>query len=203
MLSRIKICGLQTEEDIAMVNELKPDFIGFIVNFPKSHRSKTEQEVKILRQKLDSSIKAVGVFVNEPEETVIRMLKEGIIDVAQLHGDEPEDMICRIQRNTNQPIIKAFCLKEKKDLEAAIKSPADYILLDQGKGEGKTFDWSLIEEEIKRPWFLAGGLGPDNLEDAIARLQPWGVDLSSSVETEKKKDRDKVKKVIEIVRSSR
>ncbi|MBQ2576021.1 MAG: phosphoribosylanthranilate isomerase, partial [Lachnospiraceae bacterium] len=67
----------------------------------------------------------------------------------------------------------------------------------------KTFDWSLIEEEIKRPWFLAGGLGPDNLEDAIARLHPWGVDLSSSVETEKKKDRDKVKKVIEIVRSSR
>lgn len=84
MLSRIKICGLQTEEDIAMVNELKPDFVGFIVNFPKSHRSKMEQEVKILRQKLDSSIKAVGVFVNEPEETVIRMLKEGIIDVAQL-----------------------------------------------------------------------------------------------------------------------
>ncbi|MBQ5431635.1 MAG: phosphoribosylanthranilate isomerase [Lachnospiraceae bacterium] len=200
MLSRVKICGLKTEADIEMVNELKPDFVGFIINFPKSHRSKTEQEVKILREKLRKDIKAVGVFVNEPEENVVRMLKEGTIDLAQLHGDETDDMILRIKRNTNQPVIKAYCLRDKEDFATALASPADYILLDQGKGEGRTFDWSLIDEEIQRPWFLAGGLGPENLKEAITRLHPWAVDLSSSVETDQKKDFQKVKEVIHIVR---
>jgi phosphoribosylanthranilate isomerase len=143
----------------------------------------------------------VGVFVNEPEENVIRMLKEGTIDIAQLHGEEDDEMVLRIKRSTNQPVIKSFCLRREKDLEEALLSHADYILLDQGKGEGKTFDWSLIKEEIKRPWFLAGGLKKENLREAIERLRPYAVDLSSGVETDKRKDPKKVLEVLEIART--
>jgi phosphoribosylanthranilate isomerase len=201
MLSKVKICGLQNEADIEMINQLKPEFAGFIINYPVSYRSKTEQEVKILRKKLREDIQAVGVFVNEPEENVIRMLKEGTIDIAQLHGEEDDEMVLRIKRSTNQPVIKSFCLRREKDLEEALLSHADYILLDQGKGEGKTFDWSLIKEEIKRPWFLAGGLKKENLREAIERLRPYAVDLSSGVETDKRKDPKKVLEVLEIART--
>ena len=102
---------------------------------------------------------------------------------------------------TDQLIIKAFSIKTEADVEKAIRSEADYILLDQGAGgTGETFDWNLVPS-IKRPWFLAGGLGWDNLETAIHLLHPWAVDLSSSVETDGHKDPDKILKAVQTVRN--
>ena len=198
--TRIKICGLTRLEDIQAVNEAKPDFAGFIVEFPKSRRSVTVEQLKALREKLDESILPVGVFVNAPVELPAQLLNEGTIALAQLHGQENESYIRELKTYTDKPIIKAFSIKTAEDIEKALQSPADYILLDQGGGgTGKTFDWSLIPE-IQRPFFLAGGIGAANLEQAIREIHPYAVDLSSSVETEKWKDPTKIRQVVDSVR---
>ena len=199
--TRIKICGLTRPEDIQAVNEAKPDFAGFIVEFPKSRRNVTVDQLKALREKLDGSILPVGVFVNAPAELPAKLLNEGTIALAQLHGQEDEAYIHQLKIVTDQLIIKAFSIKTEEDVEKAIRSEADYILLDQGAGgTGETFDWNLVSS-IKRPWFLAGGLGCDNLETAIQLLHPWAVDLSSSVETDGHKDPDKILKAVQTVRN--
>ena len=199
--TRIKICGLTRLEDIQAVNEAKPDFCGFIVQFPKSRRNVTGAQLRTLREKLDESILPVGVFVNAPVELPAQLLNEGTISLAQLHGQENEDYIRQLKIMTDQLLIKAFSIKTEEDVKRAIRSEADYILLDQGAGgTGETFDWSLVPS-IKRPWFLAGGLGCDNLETAIKMLHPWAVDLSSSVETDGHKDPDKIVKAVQTVRN--
>ena len=198
--TRIKICGLTRPEDIQAVNEAKPDFAGFIVEFPKSRRNVTVDQLRQLRKKLDESILPVGVFVNAPVELPAQLLNEGTIALAQLHGQEDESYIRELKTYTDRPIIKAFSIKTTEDIEKALQSPANYILLDQGGGgTGKTFDWSLIPE-IRRPFFLAGGIGAANLEQAIREIRPYAVDLSSSVETEKWKDPAKIRQVVDIVR---
>ena len=198
--TRIKICGLTRMEDIQAVNEAKPDFAGFIVEFPKSRRNVTVEQLKALREKLDESILPVGVFVNAPVELPAQLLNEGTIALAQLHGQEDENYIRQLRIMTDQLLIKAFSIKTAEDIEKALQSPADYILLDQGGGgTGKTFDWSLIPE-IQRPFFLAGGIGASNLGQAIREIHPYAVDLSSSVETEKRKDPMKIRQVVDIVR---
>ena len=182
--TRIKICGLTRLEDIQAVNEAKPDFCGFIVEFPKSRRNVTAAQLRTLREKLDESILPVGVFVNAPVELPAQLLNEGTIALAQLHGQEDEAYIRQLKTMTDQLLIKAFSIKTEGDVKSAIRSEADYILLDQGAGgTGETFDWNLVPA-IERPWFLAGGLGCDNLETAIKMLHPWAADLSSSVETD-------------------
>lgn len=192
---RYKICGLRSKEDIDLVNEVQPDFAGFIVNVPKSFRSVSVNRLRELTKKLDNSIQSVGVFVNEPPEVIETLLKENVIDIAQLHGQETPEDICYLKERTGKKIIKAFSVKGKQDIVTAKLSPADYILLDRGSGgTGKTFDWSLVEE-IDRPWFLAGGLSAENLEEAIDKLAPWAVDISSGVETDRKKDPEKVRKI--------
>lgn len=197
--TKIKICGLKRPEDIAYVNEAKPDYCGFIIEFPKSSRNVTGDQVKILIAELDKNIIPVGVFVNAAPERVEELLLDGTIRIAQLHGQEDDDYIRRIQKNTGSQVIKAFSVKTAQDIELALKSPADYILLDQGGGgTGQTFDWSLIPE-IKRPFFLAGGLGPDNLEQAVDMIRPYAVDLSSSVETDGVKDRSKILEAVNLV----
>ena len=179
--TKIKICGLKRQEDITYVNEAKPDYCGFIIEFPKSSRNVT------------------GDQINASPERVEELLLDGTIQIAQLHGQEDEDYIRRIQRNTRHQVIKAFSVKTTQDIELALQSPADYILLDQGSGgTGKTFDWSLIPE-ITRPFFLAGGLGPDNLEQAVRTIRPYAVDLSSSVETDGVKDRSKIVEAVNLV----
>ncbi len=198
-MTQIKICGIKRDEDVDYINELKPDYCGFIVNFPKSHRSLDIDELKSLAQAVDGEIKRVGVFVNNDINSISRLLNEGIIHIAQLHGSEDESYINNLRNLTSKPIIKAFNIKSQDDVLNATRSSADYILLDKGQGSGETFDWSLISS-IDRPWFLAGGLGPDNLEEAIKTIRPYAVDLSSSVETNKVKDKDKISKVIDIVR---
>ena len=182
--TKIKICGLRRREDILAVNEAEPDYCGFIIEFPKSFRSVT----------------ADGVFVDAPMELVRSLLDDGTLALAQLHGQENESYIRELKTYTDKPIIKAFSIKTAEDIEKALQSPADYILLDQGGGgTGKTFDWSLIPE-IQRPFFLAGGIGAANLEQAIREIHPYAVDLSSSVETEKWKDPTKIRQVVDSVR---
>lgn len=197
--TKIKICGLKRPEDITYVNEAKPDYCGFIIEFPKSSRNVTGALVRELTAKLNQDIIPVGVFVNAAPERVEELLLEGTIHIAQLHGQEDEAYIRRIQKNTGHQVIKAFSVKTAQDIEKALKSPADYILLDQGVGgTGQTFDWSLIPE-IDRPFFLAGGLGVENLETAVRTINPYAVDLSSGVETDGMKDRDKILKAVQLV----
>ena len=132
--TKIKICGLRRREDILAVNESGPDYCGFIIEFPKSFRSVTAEKVRELVKELSSEIQPVGVFVNASMELVTGLLNDGTLAAAQLHGQEDEAYIRRIQKNTGHQVIKAFSVKTAQDIENALKSPADYILLDQGGG---------------------------------------------------------------------
>ena len=198
-MAKIKVCGLTRHEDIIAVNEAKPDFCGFIVEYPKSRRSVPEEQLRRLTLEICREVIPVGVFVNAPEGLPARLLNENVISMAQLHGQETPEEICYLKERTGKKIIKAFSIKEKKDVETAKQSPADYILLDQGSGgTGQAFDWSLVGE-IERPWFLAGGLSAENLDEAIEKMTPWAVDISSGVETDRKKDPEKVRKISYII----
>ncbi|MCM1187245.1 MAG: phosphoribosylanthranilate isomerase [Lachnoclostridium sp.] len=195
---KIKICGLFRPEDMEYVNQVKPDYIGFVF-YEKSSRYVTAEQAKALREKLRDDIKVVGVFLNAPMEEVISLLREGIIDMAQLHGDETEEDILYVKAVTAKPVIKAVKVRERFEVEAWLDSAADYLLFDSGAGSGKTFDWSILDG-IDRDFFLAGGLRADNLPEAV-KLQPFAVDLSSGVETEGVKDFAKIKAAVELIRN--
>jgi phosphoribosylanthranilate isomerase len=197
--TKIKICGLSRPEDIAFVNEAHPDFCGFIINVPKSIRNTTPDQVRALRELLYPDIVPVGVFRNAPPEVVIDLLQDGTIKAAQLHGNEEEAYLGQLRTAGDWTIIQAF---NEKSIARARESSADYILLDHGSGgTGQTFDWSLASG-MERPWFLAGGLGADNVLQAIEALHPWAVDVSSGVETDGRKDREKILRLVELVRSA-
>lgn len=198
-MTKIKFCGLKRTEDIKYANELKPDFIGFVFA-PKSKRFVDADTAKELKNLLDSNIKAVGVFVDEDINAVAKLLKDGIIDIAQLHGSEDDEYIKRLRTLCDKPIIKAFMIESPDDIKKANESTADYVLLDSGKGSGETFDWDLIKE-VNRPYFLAGGLTQDNVENAVKALHPFAVDVSSGIETDGFKDFSKMEKFINIIRS--
>ena len=189
-MTKIKMCGLSRIEDIEAANAIKPDYIGFV--FAEiSKRRVSALEASKLKSKLDPEIKAVGVFLDDKLDFVASMLNLGIVDLVQLHGSEDEAYIEKVREITNKPIIKAFIIRSKEDVERAERSTADYILLDGGKGQGKAFDWSLIKD-IKRPYFLAGGLNPENVGDAVKALKPYAVDVSTGIETDGVKDREKM-----------
>ena len=183
--TKIKICGLSRAEDICYVNEARPDYCGFVIGVPKSRRNVTEEQLRRLRIGLQEGITPVGVFVNADPRLVAKLLEEGLIDAAQLHGGENEEYIRKLREMT------------------------DWILLDQGKGgTGKPFDWEILERWLfkhdpSKPYFLAGGLSCDNIPEAVQRCRPWAVDLSSSVETDGKKDREKILAAVAAVRSRR
>ncbi len=189
-MTKIKFCGLTRTGDIEAANELKPDYIGFVF-WPKSKRAVTAGQAKTLKAKLDPSIKAVGVFVDEDMEAVKSLLDGGIIDIAQLHGHEDEDYITGLKEASGKPVIKAFRIRSEDDIRKAEASPADLVLLDAGMGDGVTFDWSLIKN-AGRPYFLAGGLDPDNAADAVRTLHPYALDVSSGIETDGLKDTNKM-----------
>ena len=197
-MTKIKLCGLTRPEDITAANALEPDFVG-VVFAPKSRRYVTAEQVKSLRSQLSPAIRAVGVFVDEKPERVAALLEAGIIDLAQLHGREDEGYLARLRALTKKPIIQAFQVKTPTDLERAESSSADCILLDSGAGTGSTFDWSLLKH-LRRPYLLAGGLGPDNVARAIQVLHPWGVDVSSGIETGGVKDFHKMAAFVAAVR---
>lgn len=199
--TKIKICGLKRNEDIDFANTLKPDFIGFIFA-AKSKRYVPPETAAKLRMNLLPCIKAVGVFVNEPTENIAELFNNGIIDMAQLHGNESEEYIFSLRRLTDKPIIKAFKVESPDDIKNATLSSADLILLDNGDGgTGKAFNWTLIKN-IGRPFFLAGGLNSDNVSEAVRLTQPYAVDTSSGVETENIKDFTKMRKFINTVRGN-
>ncbi len=199
-MTKLKICGLTCEEDIAAVNEVKPDFAGFIIEVPSSRRNLSAEQVKVLVKGLDKEILPVGVFVDARPELPISLLRDGSLWAAQLHGNEDEEYIEKIQNMTGKPVIKAFSIKTPEDVQRALRSPADYILLDQGTGgTGEPFDWSLVPP-VRRPFFLAGGIGFENLREAISTLHPWAVDLSSSLETNGKKDPVKIRQIVRMLK---
>ena len=159
----------------------------------------TAEQARALRSQLSPAIQAVGVFVDEEPERVAALLEAGIIDLAQLHGREDEGYLERLRDLTEKPILQAFQIKTAEDLMRTQSSSADYILLDSGAGTGTTFDWGLLTS-VRRPYFLAGGLGPDNVAQAIQVLHPWGVDVSSGIETGGVKDFHKMAAFVAAVR---
>lgn len=201
-MTKIKICGLSRPCDIEYVNEAKPDFCGFIINVPKSKRNVSPDTVRQLVKNLSQDVKPVGVFVNAPMDEIAALTEDGTLAYVQLHGKEDEAYIAALRERIHVPIIQAFKVTCPEDVAHAQQSSADYILLDNGSGgTGKTFDWSHLRD-ITRPYILAGGLGPDNLGLAVSQLAPWGVDLSSGVETDGFKDKNKVLAAVQAVRAT-
>ncbi len=185
MSTCIKFCGLNRIEDIQYANELKPEYVGFVF-WEKSKRHVTREEVIEFRKTLLPEIKVVGVFVDEYYGTVAELLNKGIIDIAQLHGNEDEEYIKTLKtRSFNKPIMKAFVIRDWEDILIASKSSADYLLLDSGAGTGHTFNWELIRgTQFEQPVFLAGGLDSDNVVSAIKAVHPYAVDVSSGIEVD-------------------
>lgn len=189
-MTKIKLCGLSRLCDIEAANELKPDYIGFVFA-SKSKRYVTSEKAAELKSRLLPEIQSVGVFVNEHPQEVAKLLQNGIIDIAQLHGDEDEDYITQLRRLIDKPIIKAFRIETAHDIKIANQSTADYTLLDSSAGTGTVFDWVLVKS-IERPYFLAGGLDARNVADAVKTLHPSAVDVSTGIETNGVKDKIKM-----------
>lgn len=192
-MAKIKICGLKRLEDIEYANELMPDFVGFILSDGFKRSIKPQQAVQ-LKAKLSDNIKAVGVFVDEPAEAIDCFLRQGVIDIVQLHGSETPEFCSKI----NAPVIKMLKPTDF-DKISQYEPYVDYFLFDSGTGTGKTFDWSKIPK-TQKPFFLAGGLNKENIPLAIKTVNPYAVDLSSCVETDGCKDYIKIKEVMECVR---
>ena len=211
---KIKICGMRRSEDIEMANRYKPDFVGFV--FAQSPRKVSYEQAKELSELLSDDIVPVGVFVNDHMKLIVDLFKDGIIEMAQLHGDEDEKYIRNLKDKSIEetgkqiPVINAIEIKDGADYNDGLlkwrDSASDYFILDSGKGSGKTFDWSLIDKEsefFKNSIFLAGGLNSENLALAIEEFNPFAVDLSSSVETDGFKDEEKIKDIIKIMENYR
>lgn len=197
-MTKLKLCGLARICDIEAANRLNPEYIGFVFA-KKSRRYVDPAQARKLRARLNKGISPVGVFVNESPEAIADLVRSGIIDVVQLHGSEDEDFLRKLRELVSCPIIKAFSVKTPQDVRIACESSADLILLDSGGGgTGTVFDWNLLEP-IRRPWFLAGGLSPENAADAIRRLAPYGVDVSSGIETDGVKDIQKMNDFVRAV----
>lgn len=197
-MTKIKLCGLTRPTEIEAVNSLFPDYVGFVFAH-NSRRFIAPEKAAELKEMLKDGIKPVGVFVDEEPEEVARLLDSNIIDLAQLHGNEDEEYIKTLRTLTDKPIIKAFKIKKATDISKAEESSADYILLDSGAGTGKTFDWNIIKD-VRRPYFLAGGLNKEKAVSAVRELNPYGVDVSSGIETEGVKDKSKMAEFILAVR---
>ena len=198
-MSKIKLCGLSRLCDIQAANICKPDYIGFVFA-PKSKRYINPQQAEVLKKELLPDILSVGVFVNDDITKISDLLNNGIIDIAQLHGNESNEYIKKLRTLTNKTIIKAFSIKSEFDIIQAQNSLADYVLLDTGNGgTGMVFNWELAKN-IKRPYFLAGGLNLENIKSAVETLNPYAVDVSSGIETDGFKDKAKMTEFVKIIR---
>lgn len=185
--------------DIEAANALKPDYIGFVFA-PRSQRYVDPETARALRRMLSPDISGVGIFANEEADNIGALMNRNVIDVAQLHSQEDEAFIHRLRELTDKPIIKAFRIDTEQDALTAQRSSADFILLDSGDGgTGAEFDWRLLCK-VDRPFFLAGGLNPDNVRRAIKTIRPYAVDVSSGIETNKLKDAEKMRAFVRAVR---
>lgn len=201
-MTKIKLCGLSRACDIRAANELKPDYIGFVFA-PKSRRYVPPEKAAELKRMLDPQIRAAGVFVDEDPQVIEELVRQGVIDAVQLHGREDEAYIHSLrERLGSSLIIQAFSIRTEQDARRAAQSIADLILVDSpGGGTGKVFEWELLRK-IRRPYFLAGGLTPENAGDAVSLLRPYGVDVSTGIETDGYKDRDKMAEFVLAVRQA-
>lgn len=198
---KIKLCGMRTHADIELANHYLPDFCGFVF-VRASRRYVTAEEAAELRRALDPRVSAVGVFADEDIDTVARLLDRGTVDNVQLHGSEDDGYIARLRALTGKPIIKAFFVRSEREIELAESCPADYVLLDGSRGgEGRAFDRTLALG-LSRDYFLAGGLNPDNVAQAIAEARPFAVDVSSGIERGGAKDPELVRRFVEAVRTA-
>ena len=199
-MTKIKICGIYREEDAEYINRFRPDYFGMVIDFERSHRNVNSKAAAKLRKMIDKDIPAVGVFVNKDIAAIEELLNTGVIDIAQLHGDEDERQIMRLKEKTGKPVWKAFKIRNDSDIKAAAQSPADLVVLDNGFGTGKTFNWDMIKE-INRDFALAGGIGLGNIEEAVNKTRPYLIDVSSGVETGRKKDAYKIRALTELAHS--
>ncbi len=197
-MTKIKLCGLSRRCDIEAANALMPDYVGFVFA-EGSKRRVTPAQARALKNALSPGIRTVGVFVDEAPATVAALLGGGIIDAAQLHGGEDAAYIRALRRMTDRPIWQAFRVRTRADVEQAGRSEADCILLDAGAGTGTAFDWGLLDR-VERPYFLAGGLDTENVAGAIRLLRPFGVDVSSGIESGGGKDAEKMAAFVAAVR---
>ncbi len=199
--TQIKLCGLSTQADVAAACAARPDMVGFVVDVPSSRRNVAPLALGPLAACVDDGIVRVGVFVDEPPEVLERLWRHGVLDAVQLHGHEDEAYITRLHARCDVPIVQAFRARSPHDVERARNSSADLVLLDNGQGTGVSFDWSLVRD-VGRPFVLAGGLDPRNVAGAIADVAPWGVDMSSGIETNGRKDPEKMRAAVAAVRSA-
>lgn len=204
----VKLCGLHRPEDVAAANAAAPDLVGFVVDFPRSPRSLPASQVARLSRRVAPGISRVGVFVDEDPAVLAGLVAAGALDACQLHGHEDGDYLVRLREALRvagvgeAPVIQAFRVRAAKDVARAETSRADAVLLDNGQGTGRAFDWTLVAK-VRRPFILAGGLNPNNVAEAIAATRPLGVDMSSGVETDGVKDAGKMRAAVAAVRSAR
>lgn len=200
----VKICGITTLEEIDYINELKPDYTGFV--FAESKRKVNIENGKELLKALDKDVKSVGVFRNNTKEYIIEVIKNIPLDIIQLHGDEDNDFINYLKDNINCEIWKAVGIKNKEDLIKAKDFNVETLLLDgSNPGSGELFPWEYLKEiDVNKRFFIAGGINEENVLEAMENVNPYGVDTSSGVETIengiRKKDKEKIKRLIKKVR---
>ncbi len=183
-MTNINICGITRDEDAALAEELGADFLGFIF-VPESPRCVT-------RAPRSERAKRVGVFRGATVDQIRRTAEEQRLDFVQVHGDAA---------GVDLPLIHAF---KVEDALPDTTTHADYVLFDTGGGTGRTFDWSVLDAYARtKPFFLAGGINPDNVARAIAATQPFAIDVASGVESSPGiKDPHKLKLLFERVRTS-
>lgn len=184
---KVKICGLMREDDVAAVNAAEADYAGFVFA-PSRHQVSLKTALK-LKSLVDSSIKTVGVFVNESPDDILAIYQAGAIDIAQLHGKSTSEEIQKLQ-TAGLEVIQVF---ERQSID--LTSKADFLMVDSGKGSGQLLNLKQIPH-IDRPLILAGGLSPENVSRAVQIVQPAIVDVSSGVETNGVKDADKISRFI-------
>ena len=196
---RIKICGLMRPQDIDMVNEVCPDIAGFILASGR-RRTVTPEQMRELTGRLKPEIRSAAVFLDQDIRWIADLAAEGLMDIIQLHGHEGNEEIRYLRSRTDKTVIKAFRIDTAENIRRAEDSEADLVLLDHGAGgTGQAWDWSLLTG-MKRPFILAGGLDSENVQEAVRKTQPFGVDVSSGVETGGCKDREKMLRFVRTVR---
>ena len=196
---KVKICGITRDAEIGMANDLRPDYIGFVFA-SRSRRFIAPQRAAVMKHNLRKEVQTIGVFVNHTLNDVAMCVDMVGLNAVQLHGDETEEYICALREYVHCPIIKAFKVTGKAQVDRGVASSADYVLFDGGAGGGERFDWSVLKT-VRRPYFLAGGLTPENVEEAMGVTPtPYALDVSSGVEINRIKDYRKIMKFIAGVR---
>lgn len=195
---KIKICGIKRKQDIEYVNLYKPDYIGFV--FAKSSRQVTFQQARELKKILAKDICTVGVFVDAEIDFIVSLINDEIIDMVQLHGHENQQYINTLKQRINKPIIKAIKVTNESSFNSSYD--VDYYLLDGAvAGSGHCFDWKMIKP-FNKPVFLAGGICLDNIDQALQQ-NVYALDISSGVETNGVKDRQKIGEIVRRTRHVR